>query len=186
MMTTFPPLHPLAIGCFLTCLVGMGEPLHAQPTNSRTASEIPIFRSLTGKRIEQGVLIPAPNAAPLNGSAQSTGQAILGGLWFQIDGSAQYGPVRWDYRWMFRFLERDGQNSVFGIYIDSMGQKMEYTGVYNEAEGLLQLSCQLPDGGVSRAQLTMHPDGSVQVENVTFDSTDNPMVRYSAKNTALP
>lgn len=185
-MPIFAPLRLLAIGCFIACLIGIGDTLHAQPTNSRTASEIPIFRSLTGKRTEQGVLIPSPNAAPLNGSAQFTGQAILGGLWFQIDGSAQYGPVRWDYRWMFRFLEQNGQNSVFGLYIDSMGQKMEYTGLYNEAEGLLQLSCQLPDGGVSRAQLTLYPDGSVQVENITFDPTGNPMVRYSAKNTSLP
>jgi len=185
-MRTRPTLSYVAICCLIAGLVGGTAPLIAQPTTSRAAAEIPIFRSLAGKRVEQGVLIPAPNAAPLQGSAKSVGQPILGGLWFQIDGSASYGPARWDYRWMFRFIERDGQNSVFGLYIDSMGQKLEYSGQYDESAGLLQLTCKLPDGGVSRAQLTLSPDGSVQIENATFDPAENPAVRYSAKNVALP
>ena len=159
-------------------------PLSAQENPSGFVSALPLFKTLTGDRIETGTLVPGPGAPPLQGSAKSSGQPVLGGLWFQIDGVAGYGPAKWTYRWMFRSFETDGKTGVYGVYIDTIGQHLQYQGNWDAATGKLEMLAKLPDGGTSRALLTLNADGSVTTDNVNSDPQGNPAVKYLATNVA--
>jgi hypothetical protein len=150
----------------------------------RKAPDLPIFQALTGKRVETGVLIPNAGGQPLPGSATSAGQPALDGLWFQIDGSADYGPAKWTYRWMFLFEENATGNKVTGIYIDTIGQRMTYTGTYNEEENRIQLVANIQEGRIARFQLTVQDDKTVRIESVIFNADESAAVTYSAQNTA--
>ncbi len=159
-------------------------PVDAQEKKARLTAELPIFKALNGNRVETGVLIPGAEATAVQGSAVSTGRPIIAGLWYEIEGKATYGPVQWIYRWTIRFQENASKNLVQGIYIDTMGQKTEYEGFYNEEENRIQLVGKLPGGGTGRFQMTLQDDGNVRIESVNFDPKENPTVRYSAENTA--
>ncbi|MDF1741953.1 MAG: hypothetical protein P1U86_22520 [Verrucomicrobiales bacterium] len=159
------------------------SPLAAQEKKSRLTAELPIFKALNGNRVETGVLIPGADATAIQGSAISTGRPIIAGLWYEIEGKATYGPVEWIYRWTIRFQENEAKNLVYGIYIDTMGQKTDYEGFYDEEENRIQLIGKLPGGGTGRFQMTLQDDGNVRIESVNFDPEENPTVRYSAENT---
>ena len=152
--------------------------------NPRNAPDLPVFQALAGKRTESGILIPEMNGQPLQGKAISVGQPVLGGLWFQIDGSANYGPAKWVYRWMFRFIERDGQNKLFATYYDTIGQKIDYEGRWVEEDQQAQLVGKLANGGTARYQLTLGEEGSVRIESVVSDADGNASAIYSARNVA--
>ncbi len=179
-----PPTFTLLAGQFI--LMAFTAPLVAQQKPGRVASELPLFKAITGKRIETGTLVPQAGAPALQGSAQSFGQPVLGGLWFQVDGGAEYGPAKWGFRWMFRFREQGDKNAVYALYLDTMGQQVQYQGVYDEAAGTIELQATLPDGGTSQNTLVLNADGSVTINSITRDPQGNEAVRYSAKSVANP
>ncbi|MEM6917070.1 MAG: hypothetical protein AAF491_10945 [Verrucomicrobiota bacterium] len=150
----------------------------------RKTADLPLFKALLGKRRESGVLIPQANAESIPGKAVSFGKPALGGLWFQIDGRAQYGPVTWEYRWMFQFQEGGGKNRVIGTYLDTMGQRITYEGLYDEENNRIQLMARLQDGGTGRFQISMESPELVLIGSVHSDANDDPQVTYSAQNVA--
>lgn len=170
---------PLAL--FATISFGSLCPVVAQEAARKTA-DLPIFQTLVGKRSESGILIPQANGQPIPGKAISLGQSALGGLWFQIDGRAEYGPVVWEYRWMFLFNGSGGKNAVFATYIDTMGQRINYEGLYDEENSRVQLIAKLQDGGTGRYQLSLEEPGIIQISSVHADKNDDPQVTYSAQN----
>lgn len=107
-----------------------------------------------------------------------------GGLWFQIDGRAEYGPVTWEYRWMFLFKEDGGKNTVISTYIDTMGQRITYEGRYDEENQRVQLIANLQGGGKGRFQLSVDEPGVILIGSVHSDANEDPQVTYSAQNVA--
>ncbi len=161
-------------------------PLFAQEKPGRVAAELPLFEAISGKRLETGTLIPQAGAPALQGTAQSFGQPVLGGLWFQVDGVAEYGPAKWGFRWMYRFREQGDKNAVYALYLDTMGQQVQYQGVYDEAGGTIELQAKLPDGGTSHNTLAVNADGAVTITSITRDPQGNEAVKYSATSVAAP
>ncbi len=156
--------------------------LSAQEKPGRLVSDLPLFKALAGARLETGTLIPRIDAPPLDGSAKSFGQPALGGLWFQIDGAAGYGPAKWGYRWMYRFREQGEKKVIYALSIDTMGQQLQFQGLYDEAASKMELLAKLPDGGTSRALLILNTDGTLTVDNVNTDPEGKDAVKYTATN----
>lgn len=140
-------------------LIGPGFAQEAPKT-----SDHPLFSALTGEWSEQGALVPGPGAAPIQGGARSVAKPAFGGLWIEQEGIAEYGPVKWEYRWMYRLL--DG-GRVFATYVDSIGQ-------------YITLQANLADGGKSTAQLTVQEDGSLLIQNLNTKPDGSVAVRYQA------
>lgn len=155
-------------------------PLAAQEKRGRPVAELPLFKALAGAHLETGTLVPRVDGPPLEGSSKSFGQSVLGGLWFQIDGVSRYDPAKWGYRWMYRFHEQAEKKLIYALYIDTMGQQLQFQGLYDEAAHQVELLAKLPDGGTSRATLLLNPDGTVAVDNVNIDPQGKSAIKYSA------
>lgn len=148
----------------------------------RTAGH-PFFQGMAGNWTEKGALIPAPEAQPIQGAARSTAKPILNGIWFQVEGIAEYGQVKWAYRWMYRVGETNGGvTSVYAHYIDTMGQFIRYSGQITEDGKRLSMTAPLSGGGEAAAQLTLQEDGTLLIQNVNSDASGNAMVRYQAES----
>lgn len=173
------------LASLLITLASLGS-LPAQEKPGRLVADLPLFKALAGARVETGTLIPRIDGPPLEGAAKSFGQPALGGLWFQIDGAAEFGPAKWGYRWMYRFYERDDKNVVYALYIDTMGQQLQFQGPYDEAANKIELLAKLPDGGTSRAILILNADGTLTVDNVNGDPQGKDAVKYAATNRREP
>lgn len=158
------------------------SPAYGQEELFRT-SELPLFQALAGKRQESGVLRVHSVDQNLQGSAVSVGQPFLGGLWFQIDGSANYPPTQWNYRWSFRVLKEGDRLVAVGTYVDSQGNHVRYRGLYDTEEQRIQM---VSEGGkgVDRFQMTLLEGGAVRIESLAADSEENPIVTYVAENVA--
>jgi hypothetical protein len=169
----------------LITLVSLGS-LPAQEKPGRLVADLPLFKALAGARVETGTLVPRIDGPPLEGSAKSFGLPALGGLWFQIDGTAEFGPAKWGYRWMYRFREQGDKNVVYALYIDTMGQQLQFQGPYDEAANKIELLAKLPDGGTSRAILILNADGTLTVDNVNADPQGKDAIKYAATNRSAP
>lgn len=169
-----------------SAFMALAAPLTAQDKPGRVAAELSIFKALSGERRETGTLVPQAGSTALQGIAKSLGQPVLGGLWFQVDGVAEYGPAKWGYRWMYRFREQGEKNAVYALYLDTMGQQVQYQGTYDEAGNKIELQAKLPDGGTSRSTLILNTDGTVLINSITSDPQGNEAVKYSATNVAAP
>lgn len=167
--------------CFLSlCLTIMTIAYGYGQDGPARIGDLPLFQALNGEMAESGILIPKPDASPIQGSAKSIGQSAIAGLWYQIDGHAQYGQAEWIYRWMFVFTDTAALK-VHARYIDTIGQKIDYEGVYDKENKRLQLVGKVNDG-TARYQLTLLEDGKVRIESIFFDADDNAVVTYTAEN----
>lgn len=167
--------------CYLSlCLTIMVFTLGYGQDGPTRIGELPLFQALNGEMAESGILIPKPDATPIQGGAKSVGQPAIAGLWYQIDGHAKYGPAEWLYRWMFVFTDTAALK-VHARYIDTVGQKIDYEGFYDTESNRLQLVGPMRDG-TARYQLTLLEDGKVRIESIFFDADDNAVVTYTAEN----
>lgn len=144
--------------------------------------ELPLFEALSGERKESGILIPKAGANPLQGEAKSIGQPAIAGLWYQLDGHAKYGPVEWIYRWMFVFSD-SANMKVRARYIDTMGQVIDYEGLYDVESNRVQLIGKMKDG-TAKFQMALEEGGSVSIQSVLEDAGGKPAVTYSGQSEA--
>jgi len=166
---------PFRLLAVFPLLLAASSALVAQE-GQRTADH-PVLAALTGSWEEEGVLLPAEGAQPLQGRARFVAGPVFGGHWVQQEGSADYGPAKWDYRWMYRLLPG---GKVFATYTDSIGQYLRYEGLADAEAGRITLQAKLSDGGTATAQLPLQDDGSLLIQNLNTKPDGTPAVRYQA------
>lgn len=176
MRTSLPAFSVVVIVIFGIYQASLGQ------EGAKKIGELPVFQALNGERTESGILIPKAGAEPIQGSAKSIGQPAIAGLWYQIEGHAKYGPVEWIYRWMFVFSDT-ANLKVHARYIDTMGQLIDYQGLYDPENKRLQLIGNLSDG-TARFQMTLEDGGTVRIDSVLEKATGDATVTYTAENTA--
>ncbi|NNE94055.1 MAG: DUF1579 family protein [Verrucomicrobiales bacterium] len=167
--------------CLLTALILIPFLSFAQENPEPKTAEHPFFKAAAGKWIEEGVVVPNANSQPIEGKAVSVTAPVLDGIWVQQDGMAEYGPIRWKYRWMFRVKILDGKEQIYALYIDSMGQQIQYFGNYDADAKRIQLVGKLPDGGEGRSQVTIQDNGTLLIQSVLVNPQGETGVRYQAE-----
>ncbi len=83
---------------------------------------------------------------------------------------------------MYRFREQGEKKVIYALSIDTMGQQLQFQGLYDEAASKMELLAKLPDGGTSRALLILNTDGTLTVDNVNTDPEGKDAVKYTATN----
>jgi hypothetical protein len=79
---------------------------------------------------------------------------------------------------MYRYREQGEKKVIYVLCIDSMGQQLQFQGSRDEAANQIELPAKLPDGGTSRAILTINPDGTLTVDNAK-DALQNNLINLA-------
>lgn len=81
---------------------------------------------------------------------------------------------------MCRFREQGEKKVIYALYIDSMGQQLQFQGSCDEAANQIELPAKLPDGGTSRAIRILNADGTLTVDNAKADPQEKDAIKYAA------
>lgn len=180
MKTGHPPFHSpfvflVILGFSVLPTAGLAQGLH------------PALQGMVGKWTEKGILIPAKDAAPIQGVATFVAEANPDGEGLVLKGSADFGPIKWTYIWTYVAGKAGGESTdLKANYRDSLGQNITYKGRIENEISRLQLIANLSDGGKAKAQVTVEGNGKMTVQNVTENPAGETAVRYQGEAVREP
>jgi len=145
-----------------------------------TIAEHPFFKPiLEGAWTEEGEMATPQGVA--KGKSTFEAKTVLDGQWIQQDGSAKFGSIAWEWRWMFRLVKvAEDQQVVQARYIDTNGQVADYLGEVIAEGKALRLSRSIGEGAKNVITVSHQEGGARLVEVANVDASGKATLQYKA------